>query len=87
MGIKEAAKSKMASNRVIHLSHLTVDSCLGIPCFLTCEVPDCEPEFCERLSEYLGSPSIHKYVPKIEEFELSEDNKNGWSVDERRSGL
>ena len=68
--VKQTAKTKMMSNRVIYLSHLTVDSCLGIPCFISCEVPDCEPEFCEELSKILQSPSIHKYVEFHQEFEL-----------------
>jgi len=61
---RETAKTLMASNRVVHLSHIGVDSVNEIPCFIACEARDCDPIVCPKIDKWLSSPAIH--VKEIE---------------------
>lgn len=71
---KANAKINMDANRVVHLTHLTVDSLDGIPCFLCPEQSKCDektpfnPITCVRLAESFGIPPIHEYVPTNQVF-------------------
>ncbi|MGD0202407.1 MAG: IS1 family transposase [Candidatus Bathyarchaeia archaeon] len=66
-------QQKMMSNRIIHMSHLAIDNCIEIPCFL-CPDNDkiCSTLECGKLSAWLNSPPIHGYIPKVEEYELGD---------------
>jgi transposase-like protein len=74
---KETAKTKMASNRVMHVARLGVDSVNDIPCFVSCELRDCSPVSCEKLSKWLDCPAIHvkeiKYSTYPDDFVKGDD--------------
>lgn len=67
------------ANRVVHLSHLTVDNVNDTPCFISCEARFCNPVTCNKLSQYLNGPNIEEYVPREQEFECTPDRDYAFS--------